>query len=171
MCSDLLNTFEEIMLLRIRCRYAASIDTEFIILNEIYFFLLQFLHPFHFFLSGEQSFVQKRSYGFHGVHTHLLTGECHHFPLNLVMILFTRLHAPKHLSVALYFLYLSPRAHTHTMQTRRYTQHITWLSVVFEKVMWWRNCTIYVGTRHRKLTSSTQNIAHFYAWQVLWSRM
>lgn len=42
MLCDLLNTFEEIMLLRIRCRYAATIDTEFIILNEIYFFSLPF---------------------------------------------------------------------------------------------------------------------------------
>lgn len=59
MRSDLLNTFEEIMLLRIRCRYAATIDMEFIILNEIYFFLLQFLYPFHFFLSGEQALCEK----------------------------------------------------------------------------------------------------------------
>lgn len=54
---DLLNAFEEIVLLRIRCRSAATIDTGFIILNEIVFFPLQFLHPFHSVLSGEQSFV------------------------------------------------------------------------------------------------------------------
>ena len=60
MCSDLLNTFEEIMLLRIGCRYAATIDTEFIILNEIFFFLSQFRQPFHSLLSGERGFVWKK---------------------------------------------------------------------------------------------------------------
>lgn len=59
MRSDLLNTFEEIILLRIRCRYAATIDMKFITLNEIYFFFLQFFHPFHFLLSGEQALCEK----------------------------------------------------------------------------------------------------------------
>lgn len=93
MCSDLLNGFEGILLLRTRCRCAAGIDTEFIILNEIFLSPLHLLATSSTFsllsLSGERLCARKKGHMTLMVPcTHLLTAKCHHFPLNLVMTLF-----------------------------------------------------------------------------------
>lgn len=122
MCSDLLNGFEGILLLRTRCRCAAGIDTEFIILNEIFLSPLHLLATSSTFsllsLSGERLCARKKGHMTLMVPcTHLLTAKCHHFPLNLVMTLFisflffffTRQRALKHLSMALLPVFTLPQ--------------------------------------------------------------
>lgn len=91
-----------------------------------------FFTPFHFSLSGEQGFVWKGHVAFTGARTYLLTGKCHHFPLKLVMILFTSWHAPKHPSVVRVFFLSS-------MQTECIVNYHFW-----ELQSRCTNCTFYL---------------------------